>query len=84
MLRLMTLPADDLFDVRFLLDEDHRAVQAAVARFTDERVLALIAEAFEHGRFPRELVPEMAGLGLFGATLPAEYGGGGLDAISMG
>ena len=80
----MTLPADDLFDVRFLLDEDHRAIQAAVARFTDERVLPLIAEAFEHGRFPRELVPEMAGLGLFGATLPAEYGGGGLDAISYG
>jgi len=80
----MALPADDLFDIRSLLDDDHRAIQAAVARFTDERVLPLIADAFEHGRFPRELVPEMAGLGLFGATLPVEYGGGGLDALAYG
>ncbi|HEY9255381.1 MAG TPA: acyl-CoA dehydrogenase family protein [Stenotrophomonas sp.] len=80
----MALPPDDLFDVHSLLGEDHRAIQAAVARFTDERVLPLIADAFEHGRFPRELVPEMADLGLFGATLPVEYGGGGLDAIAYG
>jgi len=80
----MALPPDDLFDVHSLLGEDHRAIQAAVARFTDERVLPLIADAFEHGRFPRELVPEMADLGLFGATLPVEYGGGGLDSIVYG
>jgi glutaryl-CoA dehydrogenase len=80
----MALPPDDLFDVHSLLGEDHRAIQAAVARFTDERVLPLIADAFEQGRFPRELVPEMADLGLFGATLPVEYGGGGLDAIAYG
>ncbi|HVJ38284.1 MAG TPA: acyl-CoA dehydrogenase family protein [Stenotrophomonas sp.] len=80
----MALPPDDLFDVHSLLGEDHRAIQAAVARFTDERVQPLIADAFEHGRFPRELVPEMAELGLFGATLPVEYGGGGLDAIAYG
>lgn len=80
----MALPPDDLFDVHSLLGEDHRAIQAAVARFTDERVLPLIADAFEHGRFPRELVPEMADLGLFGATLPVEHGGGGLDSIAYG
>ncbi len=80
----MSLAPDDLFDVRSMLGEEHRAVQAAVARFTDERVLPLIGEAFEQGRFPRELVGEMAGLGLLGATLPAEYGGAGLDAISYG
>lgn len=80
----MALPPDDLFDVHSLLNEDHRAIQAAVGRFTDERVLPLIANAFDQGRFPRELVPEMAELGLFGATLPAEYGGGGLDAVAYG
>lgn len=80
----MALPPDDLFDVHSLLGEDHRAIQAAVARFTDERVLPLIADAFEQGRFPRELVPEMADLGLFGATLPVEHGGGGLDSIAYG
>ncbi len=80
----MSLAADDLFDVQSLLNEEQRAVREAVARFTDARVLPLIAEAFEQGRFPRELVAEMAGLGLLGATLPVEYGGGGLDAISYG
>lgn len=80
----MSLAPDDLFDVRSFLDEEQLAVREAVARFTDARVLPLIAEAFEQGRFPRELVAEMAGLGLLGATLPAEYGGGGLDAVSYG
>jgi len=80
----MSLQPDDLFDVQSLLDDEHRAVREAVARFTDERVLPLIGEAFEHGRFPRELVGEMAGLGLLGATLPTEHGSGGLDAISYG
>lgn len=80
----MSLAADDLFDVQSLLNEEQRAVREAVARFTDARVLPLIAEAFEQGRFPRELVAEMAGLGLLGATLPVEYGGGGLEAISYG
>lgn len=80
----MSLAPDDLFDVQSLLGEDHLAVRDAVARFTDARVLPIIGEAFEQGRFPRELVPDMAGLGLLGATLPVEYGGGGLDAISYG
>jgi glutaryl-CoA dehydrogenase len=80
----MSLAPDDLFDVQSLLGEEHLAVREAVARFTDARVLPIIGEAFEQGRFPRELVGEMAGLGLLGATLPVEYGGGGLDAISYG
>ncbi|WP_161809459.1 acyl-CoA dehydrogenase family protein, partial [Stenotrophomonas panacihumi] len=72
----MSLAPDDLFDVQSLLNDEQLAVREAVARFTDARVLPLIAEAFEQGRFPRELVAEMAGLGLLGATLPTEYGGG--------
>ncbi|MDG2526540.1 acyl-CoA dehydrogenase family protein [Stenotrophomonas sp. HITSZ_GD] len=80
----MPLAPDDLFDVQSLLGEEHLAVREAVARFTDARVLPIIGEAFEQGRFPRELVGEMAALGLLGATLPVAYGGGGLDAISYG
>ncbi|HBK47085.1 MAG TPA: acyl-CoA dehydrogenase [Xanthomonadaceae bacterium] len=80
----MFLRADDLFDVRSLLNDEERAVQDSVARFTDERVLPLIGEAFEQARFPRELVAEIAALGLLGATLPAEYGGAGLGAVGYG
>lgn len=80
----MPLHPDDLFDVRSLLSEEERAVQDSVARFTDARVLPLIGEAFDRGRFPRELVPEIAALGLLGPTLPAEYGGAGLGPVAYG
>ncbi len=75
----MALHPYDLFDVRSLLNEEERAVQESVARFTDERVLPIIGDAFDQARFPSELVPEIASLGLLGATLPTEYGGGGFS-----
>ncbi|HGM7309971.1 TPA: acyl-CoA dehydrogenase family protein [Stenotrophomonas maltophilia] len=80
----MALHPYDLFDVRSLLNEEERAVQESVARFTNERVLPIIGDAFDQARFPAELVPEIAALGLLGATLPAEYGGGDLGAVSYG
>ncbi|PZT46344.1 acyl-CoA dehydrogenase [Stenotrophomonas maltophilia] len=80
----MALHPYDLFDVRSLLNEEERAVQESVARFTDQRVLPIIGDAFDQARFPSELVPEIASLGLLGATLPTEYGGGGLGAVSYG
>ena len=66
-----------------LLTEDERQVQETVARFVDERVLPVIAECFEHECFPRELVLEMAALGLFGPTLH-DYGGAGLSNVAYG
>lgn len=80
----MALHPCDLYDVRSLLSEEERAVQDAVARFTDERVLPIIGDCFDQGRFPAELVPEMASLGLLGATLPEEYGCAGLNSVSYG
>ena len=60
----------DLFDVRASLTEEERMVQDTVARFVDERVLPIIGECFEKARFPKELVPEMAELGLLGSSMP--------------
>ena len=80
----MPLNPVDLFDVASLLTDEERAVQESVARFTDERVLPIIGDCFDAGRFPAELVPEIAGLGLLGATLPEQYGGAGLNAVSYG
>lgn len=74
----------DLYDVRSLLSEEERAVQDSVARFTDERVLPVIGECFDKGEFPKHLIPEMAELGLLGATLPEEYGCAGLNGVSYG
>ena len=80
----MALSPYDLFDVRSLLSEEERAVQDAVARFTDEKVIPVIGEAFDQGRFPKELVAEVAALGLLGSSLPEEYGCAGLNAVSYG
>ncbi len=80
----MALDRTDLFDIRSQLGEDERAVQDAVARFTDEKVLPIIGACFDQARFPRELIPEIAALGLFGSSLPEEYGCAGLNAVSYG
>ncbi|HSC09905.1 MAG TPA: acyl-CoA dehydrogenase family protein [Rhodanobacteraceae bacterium] len=78
------LNPSDLYDVRSLLSEEERMVQDTVARFTDQRVLPIIGDCFDKGVFPRELVPEMAELGLLGSSLPTEYGCAGMNAVSYG
>ena len=80
----MPLNPLDLYDIRSLLSEEECAVQDTVARFTDERVLPIIGDAFDQGRFPKELVPEIAELGLLGSSLPEQYGGHGLNAVCYG
>jgi glutaryl-CoA dehydrogenase len=75
--------APDLLHVADLFTDDERQVQAAVARFIDQRALPLLAACFEQARFPIELVPEMAALGLFGATLH-DYGCTGLSHVAYG
>lgn len=80
----MPVRPDDLFDVRALLTDEERVVQDAVARFTDTRVVPAIGDAFDAGRFPREWIPELAELGLLGASLPVRDGGAGLGAVSYG
>ncbi|ATS69642.1 acyl-CoA dehydrogenase [Xanthomonas citri pv. fuscans] len=80
----MPVRPDDLFDVRALLTDEERAVQDAVARFTDTRVVPAIGDAFDAARFPREWIPELAELGLLGASLPVRDGGAGLGAVSYG
>jgi len=73
----------DLYDVRGSLSEEERLVQDSVGRLVDERVLPIIQECFENHRFPRELVPELAALGLLGSSLEG-YGCAGLNATSYG
>jgi len=80
----MPLNPTDLFDIRSLLSEEERAVQDAVARFTDEKVIPIIGDCFDQGRFPKELVPEIASMGLLGSSLPEAYGCAGLNAVSYG
>ncbi len=74
----------DLYDVRALLTDEERMVQDIVGRFVDEKVLPIIGDCFDQGRFPKELVPEIASLGLLGATIPEKYGCAGMNGVSYG
>jgi glutaryl-CoA dehydrogenase len=74
----------DFFDIDSVLSEDERAVRDSVRRFVDERVLPVIGDAYVQGRFPKELIPEMGELGVFGANLPEEYGCAGLNNVQYG
>ncbi|HEX5693532.1 MAG TPA: acyl-CoA dehydrogenase family protein [Arenimonas sp.] len=80
----MPLNPTDLFDIRSLLSEEERMIQDSVARFTDQKVLPIIGDCFDQGRFPKELVPEIAAMGLLGSSLPEKYGCAGLNAVSYG
>ena len=74
----------DYYGVDALLSEEERAVRDTVRHWVSDRLVPVINEAYIAGRFPKELVPEMAELGLFGANLPEEYGCAGLNNVAYG
>jgi len=73
----------DLFDVRSALSDDECMVKDTVARFVDEQAIPLMREAFEQHRFPSELIPQVAELGLLGSSIEG-YDCAGLNSISYG
>jgi glutaryl-CoA dehydrogenase len=75
--------ASDLYNVDSLLSEEERMVRDTVRKFVRERVLPIIDRHFEEGTFPRELIPEIADLGLLGMHLQG-YGCAGLNAVCYG
>jgi glutaryl-CoA dehydrogenase len=74
----------DFYDIASLLSEEERAVQATVRDWVEEKLLPVINEAYLEGHFPKQLVPQMAELGFFGANLPEEYGCAGLNNVAYG
>ena len=74
----------DLFNIDAALTEEERAVRDSIRRWVDERVLPIIGDAYVEGKFPKQLIPEMGELGVFGANLPEEYGCAGLNSVSYG
>lgn len=74
----------DFYNIDSVLSEEERAVRDSVRRFVDDRVLPIIGDAYVQGRFPKELIPEMGALGVFGANLPEEYGCAGLNNVQYG
>ncbi|MCC7198633.1 MAG: acyl-CoA dehydrogenase family protein [Gammaproteobacteria bacterium] len=73
----------DLYDVRSMLSEDEQMVQDSVARLVDDKIIPVIQKHFENHTFPRDLVGEIAALGLFGSSIEG-YGCAGMNAVSYG
>jgi glutaryl-CoA dehydrogenase len=74
----------DFYAIDTLLSEEERAVRDTVRSWVDDELLPVIGDAYLEGRFPKQLVPGMAELGLFGANLPEQYGCAGLNNVAYG
>lgn len=73
----------DFFELSRHFSAEERAVQSTVRAFVDANVLPVIADHFENGTFPTDLIPEIAKLGLLGCNLHG-YGCAGLSEIGYG
>jgi glutaryl-CoA dehydrogenase len=74
----------DYLDLDGVLSADERLVRQTIREFVDDRVLPVIEKHNRAGTFPMDLVPAMAELGLFGSTLPAQYGGAEMNNVAYG
>ena len=67
----------------FELTEEQQMFQDVLRSFVSEHVKPVVREYEREGRYPTEIVARMAEMGLFGITVPDEFGGLGLDTVSM-
>ncbi len=80
----MPFTAPDFYQLDSLLSPEERAIRDTIRAWVDANVLPIIASCYLEGRFPRELVPGLAELGVLGANLPEEYGCAGLNNVAYG
>ena len=68
----------------FDLSEEHGLLEQTVRDWAAREVGPRIRDLDREHRFDRGILPQMAELGLLGASVPVEYGGAGMDYISLG
>lgn len=69
--------------MRFELDEDQREFKSLLRSFVDKEIVPVARDWEQSGRYPTEIVEGMKAMGLFGITVPEEYGGLDLDPVSF-
>ncbi len=74
----------DLYEVEPLFTDEERQVRDHVRAWVEDRYLPIVEQVYEEARFPIEVVPELAQMGLLGATLPEEVGGAGISYTAYG
>jgi glutaryl-CoA dehydrogenase (non-decarboxylating) len=70
--------------ISFDLSEEHRLLEQSVREWGAREVAPRIHDLDREHRFDRNILPQMAELGLLGCSVPQEYGGAGMDYISLG
>jgi glutaryl-CoA dehydrogenase len=73
----------DFFDLTRHYTPEERSIRDSVRAFVDARILPSIAQHWEHGTFPAELIPQIGELGLLGCNLQG-YGCAGLSEVGYG
>ncbi|MEO9873071.1 acyl-CoA dehydrogenase family protein [Ekhidna sp.] len=74
----------DFYGMDDLLTDEHKLIRSSVRDFVKKEITPFIEGWAEKNHFPEEIVKKFGEVGAFGPTVPAEYGGGGLDYISYG
>ena len=74
----------DFYEIDSLLTEEERQIRDHVRDWVEDRYLPLVEKAYEEAIFPAEVIPEVAEMGLLGATLPEKYGCAGVNATAYG
>ena len=69
--------------MKFELDEDQREFKSLLRSFVDKEIVPVARDWEQSGRYPTEIVDGMKAMGLFGITVPEEYGGLDLDPVSF-
>lgn len=67
----------------FTLNDEQLEFRKVLKRFVDREIIPVAREWEQTGRYPTEIVAGMADMGLFGITVPEEYGGLDLDPVSF-
>ena len=75
---------DDPFLLELELDEEERMCRDAARAYCQDRLQSRVLLANRNEVFDRDIATEMGELGLLGSTIPAEYGGAGVNYVSYG
>lgn len=76
--------APDYYLLDELISEEHLLIRDSVRQWVNKELLPIIEDYAQRAEFPGQLLGGMAELGLFGPTIPEEYGGAGLDYLAYG
>ncbi|MBK9936080.1 MAG: acyl-CoA dehydrogenase family protein [Cytophagaceae bacterium] len=74
----------DFYGLDELLSDDHKLIRESVREFVKKEISPIIEDAAQQARFPYYLVEKMGEMGVFGPTIPEQYGGMGTDYLAYG